>query len=209
MHETQPLRVLIIDDNPVDRIRLVRSLLKGFPESALLEVTNKQELDAALAQSPFDVVVAEYRLKWTDGFKVLKKIRRHFPQTPVIWVSSIPLDELIVTGMKAGLNDYVRNRARGLGSTCLPSMTSSLRTVATCRWRSPPGVGARYIIHLSRVQAPLKGVDLESAPQFVPHGAETILMVEDETVVRDLVRQSSRPWDTWFWRRPMVNRPYS
>ena len=54
---------------------------------------------------------------------------------------------------------------------------------------SAPGAGARFIIHLPRVNTPIKEVELESAPEFAPHGAETILLVEDEVVVRDLVRQ--------------------
>jgi len=110
MHETQPLRLLIIDDQADDREQIMRSLRKAFPGSVLHEITNQQEFDTALGQSPFEVVVAEYRLKWTDGLKVLKKIREHFPHRPVIWVSSTPLDGLIVAGMKAGLNDFVSKK---------------------------------------------------------------------------------------------------
>jgi PAS domain S-box-containing protein len=110
MPEIQPLRLLIIDDNADDRNRLMRSLWQGFPGAVLREITTKQEFDAALALPLFDVVVAEYWLTWTDGLKVLKKIRRHFPQMPVIWVSSTPLDELIVAGVKAGLNDFVSKK---------------------------------------------------------------------------------------------------
>jgi len=63
MHETQPLRLLIIDDQADDRDQMMRSLRKAFPGSVLHEITNQQEFDTALGQSPFEVVVAEYRLK--------------------------------------------------------------------------------------------------------------------------------------------------
>jgi two-component system, cell cycle sensor histidine kinase and response regulator CckA len=107
MHETQPLRLLIIDDDPDDQKHILRSLRKGFPDAVLHDIASQRDLDAAIAQCRFDVVVTEYQLRWTDGLKVLKQIRRHVPHTPVIWVSSTPLDETIAAGMKAGLNDYV------------------------------------------------------------------------------------------------------
>jgi len=55
-------------------------------------------------------VVTAYQLEWSDGLKVLKRIRRRFPYVPVIWVSSGQLDEAIVAGMKAGLNDCVSKK---------------------------------------------------------------------------------------------------
>jgi PAS domain S-box-containing protein len=73
----------------------------------LHEITNKQDLDEAMAQHPFDLVLTEYQLKWSDGLKVLKKIRQRFPHTPVIWVSTASHDATIAGGMRAGLNDYV------------------------------------------------------------------------------------------------------
>jgi CheY-like chemotaxis protein len=51
------------------------------------------------------------------------------------------------------------------------------------------GVGTTFIIHLPRVDAPIEEVKVESAPQLAPHSGETILLIEDEPVVRDLVRQ--------------------
>jgi PAS domain S-box-containing protein len=109
-HETDPLRFLIIDDNPGDRKRLFRSLRKGFPGAVVHEITNKQDLDRAVVQYRFDVVVTEYQLKWTNGLNVLKKIRGRFPHIPVIWVSSASLDETLAAGMKVGLTDYVSKK---------------------------------------------------------------------------------------------------
>ena len=110
MYDTPPLRFLIIDDNPDDLKRLAHCLRKGFSGAVLHEITSQQDLDEAIAQHPFDVVVSEYRFKWSDGLRVLKRIRRRFPHTPVIWVSSASHDEAIAAGMKAGLSDYVSKR---------------------------------------------------------------------------------------------------
>ena len=110
MYDTPPLRFLIIDDNLDDLKRLAHCLRKGFSGAVLHEITSQQDLDEAIAQQPFDVVVSEYRFKWSDGLRVLKRIRRRFPHTPVIWVSSASHDEAIAAGMKAGLSDYVSKR---------------------------------------------------------------------------------------------------
>jgi len=42
---------------------------------------------------------------------------------------------------------------------------------------------------LPRVDAPVEAIQAEPALQPAPHGGETILLVEDEPVVRDLIRQ--------------------
>ncbi|HSF33307.1 MAG TPA: response regulator [Candidatus Tectomicrobia bacterium] len=107
MPEAHALRFLIADDDPADRRRLLHSLRKGFPGAVWQQITSPQDLDAAMAQSRFDLVVTEYQLTWSNGLEVLRKIRSRFPHTPVIWVSSSSCDETIAEGMKAGLNDYV------------------------------------------------------------------------------------------------------
>jgi two-component system, cell cycle sensor histidine kinase and response regulator CckA len=110
MDDTPSLRFLIIDDNPDDLERLAQPLRKRFPGAVLHEITAKPEFDETIARHPFDVVVCEYQLKWSDGLRVLKRIRRRLPHTPVIWVGSGSHDEAIAAGMKAGLNDYVLKR---------------------------------------------------------------------------------------------------
>jgi CheY-like chemotaxis protein len=54
---------------------------------------------------------------------------------------------------------------------------------------SSPGVGTTFTIYWPCVDTPTEVADTESVPQLSTHGRETVLLVEDEAVVRDLVRQ--------------------
>ena len=130
MCDTPPLQFLLIDDDPGDLKRLAHRLGKGFPGAVLHEITGEQDLDKALAQYPFDVVLSEYQLKWSDGLRVLKKIRRRFSYTPVIWVTSVCHGEAVAAGMKAGLNDYVsKQHLRRL----LTAIQSSVEQAKRCQ----------------------------------------------------------------------------
>jgi PAS domain S-box-containing protein len=53
---------------------------------------------------------------------------------------------------------------------------------------STPGVGATFTSYWPRVDSPIEAVRIESPPETATHGTETILLVEDEAIVRDLVR---------------------
>lgn len=110
--QKQPLRILIIDDQPDDRGRLALTLRHGFSGAVVREIAHRRAFEEAVAQGCFDVVVMEYRLAWSDGLTALKTIREHAPHAPVIWVSGTPLDEAIASGMKAGLSDYVAKEHR-------------------------------------------------------------------------------------------------
>jgi two-component system cell cycle sensor histidine kinase/response regulator CckA len=57
------------------------------------------------------------------------------------------------------------------------------------RVESAPGGGTTFTIYWPRVDTPAEVVEIESAPQISAHSGETILLVEDEAVVRDLVRK--------------------
>jgi two-component system, cell cycle sensor histidine kinase and response regulator CckA len=54
---------------------------------------------------------------------------------------------------------------------------------------SASGIGTKFTVYLPRVNTPAAEVEVEASPQPSPHGGETILLVEDEAAVRELVRQ--------------------
>ena len=100
------LRCLLIDDNPDDRALVRRELQREFPDIQIEEITRHTELASAL-QKPFDFVITDFQLRWTDGSVVLQLIKQHRPDCPVIMFTGTGSEEIAVAAMKAGLDDYV------------------------------------------------------------------------------------------------------
>jgi FixJ family two-component response regulator len=100
-------RVLIIDDNPQDRLLVARELRKSYPEAELLEAVDQQQLDSHLKAVEFDVVLTDYHLKWTDGIRVLQAVKQRIPNCPVIMFTGTGDEEVAVEAMKQGLDDYI------------------------------------------------------------------------------------------------------
>ncbi|MBF2064699.1 MAG: response regulator [Calothrix sp. C42_A2020_038] len=105
-----PLRILLIDDNPNDRLLVTRELKQKFQEITVNEVTSEKELEQAILAGNFDLTVTDYQLFWTDGLAVIKVIKEKYPDCPVIMFTDSGSEEVAVEAMKAGLDDYVLKR---------------------------------------------------------------------------------------------------
>lgn len=101
------LRVVLVDDNPDDRALTIRQLQREFGSLQCVEVTNASELQAALADGDFDVLVTDYQLRWTDGLAVLRQAKVRWPERPVVMFTNSATQEVAVAAMKSGLNDNV------------------------------------------------------------------------------------------------------
>lgn len=101
------LRILLIDDNPSDRLLALRQLRKTFSDLETQEVGEPGEFSAALEAGEFDLVITDYQLRWSNGLTVLQAIKSRYPNCPVIMFTSSGSEEIAVKGMKQGLSDYV------------------------------------------------------------------------------------------------------
>ncbi|MEP6995247.1 MAG: PAS domain S-box protein [Acidobacteriota bacterium] len=101
------LRVLVIDENPRDRELIRESLRGGLGNIAILEIAQPEELESVLAAGQFDVVLADHRPSWIDAFQVLDRVRELFSYLPVILCTGTGSEELAVSAMKAGFDDYI------------------------------------------------------------------------------------------------------
>ncbi len=105
--DTQELRVLIIDDDDVDRMAVSRALKKGNARVVADEASDGPGGMEALRNNPYDCVILDYRLPGSDGLDVLKKVRAEGIRTPIIMLTRQEDEGIAVEMMKSGASDYL------------------------------------------------------------------------------------------------------
>ncbi len=107
-----PARILLIDDNPDDRLLAIRELTHAFPSIEIDEALDWAEIEQAFARDDFDFVITDYELNWTTGLEVLRAVKRHDPDRPIVMFTNSGTQEVAVDAMKSGLDDYVLKSPR-------------------------------------------------------------------------------------------------
>jgi len=101
------LKLLLVDDNPDDRTLVIHELQKEFPGLVVDQIYQADALTRALEELGFDMVITDYRLNWSDGLEVLRRVRAILPDYPVIMFTGTGNQEIAVQALKSGLDDYV------------------------------------------------------------------------------------------------------
>jgi len=100
-------RVLVVDDNKVNRLLLMRSLeLMGHRAGA---AENGRVALEMMRRDPFDLVLLDIEMPEVDGFAVLAEIRRDLAlrDVPVIVASSLDAIDHVVRSIELGAEDYL------------------------------------------------------------------------------------------------------
>ena len=107
--ETRPdgtaLRALVVDDE-VNIAELLQMALRYEGWQVTTAHTGRSAVDAARTERP-DVIVLDMMLPDFDGMEVLRKVRTHLPDVPVLFLTARDAVEDRVAGLTAGGDDYV------------------------------------------------------------------------------------------------------
>ena len=85
--EEQPLRLLVADDDEVDRLAVRRTLLKAGLNAQLVEMGDGTSALTALLEQSFDCALMDFQLPGQDGLEVLRKVRAALVETPIIMLT--------------------------------------------------------------------------------------------------------------------------
>lgn len=102
-----PLRLLLVQSSEEDRKLLANELKRGGYSLLCTRVKTPKSMNAALERQDWDIVIADYSLPKFNALVVLQLIRMKRLDLPVIVLADNRHEEMIVTAMKAGANDYL------------------------------------------------------------------------------------------------------
>jgi two-component system OmpR family response regulator len=100
-----PLRVLVVDDE-VNIAELIAMALRYEGWETSLAHTGSKAVTAAKQHHP-DAIVLDVMLPDFDGLEVLRRIRAHQPDVPVLFLTARDAVEDRIAGLTAGGDDYV------------------------------------------------------------------------------------------------------
>jgi two-component system, cell cycle sensor histidine kinase and response regulator CckA len=129
----QNLRVLLVEDSEVDAVLLVRHLQSHGYKPHYQRVQSQPEMEKALAEQEWDVVLCDYQLPDFSVLPALALLRRHRLDLPFIVVSGAIGEELAVELMRAGAHDFI---VKGKLSRLIPAIERERREAKARRERT-------------------------------------------------------------------------
>ncbi|MEL6322490.1 MAG: response regulator, partial [Cyanobacteria bacterium J06626_14] len=120
------LRLLVVDDDEVDRIALRRALKRAGLPFELTEINNADSAIQQLDAEPFDCAFLDYQLPGYDGLTLLTQLRESGVTVPIIMLTGQGNEETAVNLMKAGASDYL-SKAKLSDGTLKRAIQSAIR----------------------------------------------------------------------------------
>ena len=143
--ESQPLQVLLVEDNPTD-VRWLQEMLIAASTSELFQVTHVDRLHEALQRltaGRFDAVLLDLSLPDSQGLDTFTTLHAQALAMPVVVLTGLDDKALAVGAVKEGAQDYlVKDQVDGDPCWCAP-FTMPLNASALRRPFGINGIGSR------------------------------------------------------------------
>lgn len=111
------LQVLFVEDSEQDTALALRELERSGFEVEWHRVDDQPSLERALDERRWDVILADHSMPSFDALRALETVRARDAEVPYVIISGIPGEELAVSAMRAGAQDYIsKDRLVRLGA---------------------------------------------------------------------------------------------
>ncbi len=105
---TNPTRILLIDDDAVDRAAVRRALAKSGLAHTLTEAAGGEEGERLASEETFDCILLDYRLPGVDTFALLKTLLAAEGEARAVLMLTGEADPDLATRlMRTGALDYI------------------------------------------------------------------------------------------------------
>ena len=128
------LRILLVEDEPLDAELILDELRKDGLVVDSLRVDDEAGFRAALGQFGADVVIADLSMPGFSGFRALEILRESDALLPFIFVSGTIGEDAAIKALKSGATDYLlKERLARLASAVRRAVEQARETAARTR----------------------------------------------------------------------------
>jgi PAS domain S-box-containing protein len=104
---TDRLRILIVEDSEDDALLVMKEIDRGVYKPGFLRVEERAEMERALNEADWDIVLSDYSMPKFSIEGVIEVLQASGKDLPLIVVSGRVGEDVAVSLIKAGVNDYV------------------------------------------------------------------------------------------------------
>ena len=97
-------KILLIDDD-ADFCKLISLIFKSTGVQVIITPNGLEGISKLFTHRP-DLIILDAMIPGIDGFQTCRRIRR-FSNTPLIMMSAMDQDELLLRGLEAGADDFL------------------------------------------------------------------------------------------------------
>ncbi len=109
-----PLKILIVDDSPEDRMIYKRYIRQQHGDECLFYEAESGDAFLKLVRSePFDCILLDYMLPDYNGISLLEALEKESPAVgvPIIFLTGYGNEQIAVHAMKLGISDYLAKKS--------------------------------------------------------------------------------------------------
>jgi NarL family two-component system response regulator LiaR len=151
-----PISVLIVDDHSVVRQGLKMFLSLDGELEIVGEATNGEEAVTMVKDSQPDVVLMDLLMPVMDGITATRIIRREYPDTEVVALTSVLEDAMVVNAVRAGAIGYL------LKDTEADELRLAIKAAAAGQVQLSPQAAERLMREIRAPESPEKLTERET-----------------------------------------------
>ncbi|MDH4276101.1 MAG: EAL domain-containing protein [Gammaproteobacteria bacterium] len=180
----KPIRVLVIDDDDVDRDRIGRFIKKSKRPFTVVAAASGRSALAILRDASIDLVIVDYHLGDMTGTELLSDWNKfNINAVPVIMVTGKGDEDTAIEAMKFGVTDYLPKKT--LTPESLISAITSALTAAelTRKLRDTQELLRHLSLYDALTRLPNRNLFFDRLNQIIHacdrnHGSFTVLMID-------------------------------
>jgi two-component system, NarL family, invasion response regulator UvrY len=148
------IKILIADDHPIIRHGLKQIISEESDMEVTGEAENGNRVYELLKNNNFDILILDISLPDINGIEILNKLKRNYPELPVLVLSAHPEDQYALRTIQAGAMGYLNK------ITASEQLVSAIRKIISGSYYTSPTLSDKLLSVLKDNRKKIRHEDL-------------------------------------------------